>query len=243
MPRLARPFDSWDVLKLIALALMFIDHSGHFFFTQQQWLRAIGRGAPVIFLFLAGYASSYRFKRDIAGLAVAITFFDVLMTHHIHTQNILFTILLCRLLFDWMERNGRKIERPYEWYVGAIALSGFMIFFQYAGFGMLFALCGYMKRHSQYYAKELQQRFLQLTFITYGLLEAFLGSFTLGNTVLMTLVLFATYQLLWNFEIREIRANYCPAPLTALGKCISRYSGYVYAIQVIVAEWITGITF
>src|SRR5437868_3245740 len=102
-----RPFNTWDMTKLIALGLMFVDHAGYFYYPSDLWLRAIGRGAAPIFMFLAGFAASYRFKLDLFLLAALMTVADIAMQGHIHDQNILFSILIFRMIFDWLERHGR----------------------------------------------------------------------------------------------------------------------------------------
>jgi len=237
----ARALNSWDAIKLLALLLMFVDHSGHFYFTGEQWLRAIGRGAVPIFLFLGGFAASYRFKWDIFALALLMSVSDVLLTHHLRTQNILFTILLCRLIFAWLESKGRTIERPWEWYAGSLALIASIFAVQYGSFGMLFAISGYLARRSQYYPQALARRFLIASFIAYGIFSAFYAGFSPINTLLMSITLCAVYLLLSRLEIKNISAG--PHWLSRFLKLISYYTGYIYALHLIALEWITGVPF
>ena len=174
-PGAARPFNNWDAIKVLAVLLMFVDHSGAFIYPEDTWLRAIGRGAAPIFLFLGGYASSYRFNRELFWLGVAMTVSDTLLAGHLRPQNILFSILLCRMLFAWLEKHGKKITRPYEWYVGALVFVPISIFVvQYGSMGLIFAIGGYLKRHRDFYSPRLQRNFLLLAFITHGIIEAWL---------------------------------------------------------------------
>lgn len=50
----------YDILKVLALTCMVIDHVGYFFFPELFWLRRVGRIAFPIFLFLVWYNHSYK---------------------------------------------------------------------------------------------------------------------------------------------------------------------------------------
>ncbi|MDE3060694.1 MAG: hypothetical protein KGJ06_06755 [Pseudomonadota bacterium] len=242
-PSAVRPFNTWDAAKLLALALMFIDHAGYFFFSDDLWLRAIGRGAAPIFLFLAGFAASYRFKWDIFLLGAVMSASDVLLTGHLRTQNILITILICRAIFRWLEKRGRKIERPYEWYICALALTITIAFVQYGSYGFLFALCGYLQRPDHGYPQALQRHFRFLTFITYGVIQAACFEFSWFSTLVMTAVLGGVHALLSHMEIRPVDTSRWPAGLAQAAKLASYYTGYLYAFHLIALEWMTGLPF
>jgi len=238
-----RPFDSWDALKLLALILMFIDHSGHFFFTDEKWLRAIGRGAAPIFLFLGGFAASYRFKWDLFALALLMSVSDFLLTGHLRTQNILFTILGCRMIFAWLERRGRIIERPWEWYIGSLALFMSIFAAHYGSFGMLFAISGYLKRRRQHYPPALPRHFLILSFVTYGCYTQLFSQFSMPSLLLMVITLYGVWRLLDRLAIHDVQPVGIPPSLLRTAKLISYYSGYIYAFHLIALEWLTGIPF
>jgi len=239
-----RPFNSWDAAKLIALLLMFVDHSGVFFFPDQQWIRGLGRGAAPIFLFLAGYAANYRFQWDLLILALLISVSDLLLAGQLRTQNILFTILFLRLLFyTLLEKRGHIIERPYEWYVVSIVFLFTIVIVQYGTLGLLFAMCGYMQRRREHYTRAQRQRFMILTFITYCGVTVMLSQFSLLTTLCMIVSVSFVYALLWRLEIREIQCPRCPAWLMKLLKLTSYYTGYIYAFHLIALEWFTGVPF
>ncbi len=219
---------------------MFVDHSGHFFFTHEMWLRAIGRGAAPIFLFLAGFAASYRFRWDIFALAVLMSISDFCLAGHLHTQNILFTILGCRMILAWLERSGRSIERPWEWYVGSLALIMSVFVVQYGSFGMLFAVGGYMARRRRY-TQAQARHFLMASFIAYGIFWAVYTGFSPAECLLMAVTLYGVYFLLSRLEIKNISVN--PPWLSQFLKLVSHYSGYIYALHLIALEWLTGIAF
>lgn len=239
-PSALRAYNSWDAIKLVALVLMFIDHAGLFFFPDDDWLRAIGRAAAPVFLFLAGYSSHYRFRWDLLLLAIVMTTSGISVSGHVHALNILFTILMSRALFEWLEKRGRHITRPYEWYVGCVALFSSMVVFQYGTFGLLFAICGYMKSHPQYYPRAQTKRFMLLVFITYGCMCAYFNYDNLFDRLIMIASLTGAFVMLWNFKLYDISA---PAWFARPAKSLARYSGYIYAFHIIALEWITGIAY
>jgi hypothetical protein len=216
---------------------MFVDHAGYFLLGNAPAFRAICRGAAPIFLFLAGFASSYRFKWDIFALAALMSVSDFLLAGHLRTQNILFTILLSRAVFAWLERSDRRIEHPYEWYIGSLALFMSVFIVQYGSFGFLFAISGYLKRHRQYYPEALPRYFLIASFVTYGIYTQLFSQFPAIYLLLMILTLYGVYQLLSRLTIHAING---PPPLLRAGKWVSYYSGYIYAFHLIALEWITG---
>lgn len=238
-----RPLNSWDIAKIIALLLMFIDHAGIFYYTDQQWIRGIGRGAAPIFLFLAGFAASYRFKGDLLILAALMSISDFLLVGHLRPQNILFSILCWRLLFQWLERKGRVIERPYEWFVGSLACIASWFVVEYGTFGLLFAICGYMQRRPQLYAQPRQRRFMLVVFVTYAVFVAIFSEFSLASILCMAISLSGAYFLLSRLQLRDVPPGRLPGWLMRLLKWTSHYTGYIYAFHLIALEWLTGIPF
>ncbi|HEX2552412.1 MAG TPA: TraX family protein [Microvirga sp.] len=56
----ARPVTTTDLLKLVALVFVFIDHHGYFFDPANPWWRLFGRVAAPVFFFLIGFARTRR---------------------------------------------------------------------------------------------------------------------------------------------------------------------------------------
>jgi hypothetical protein len=236
-----RPFNSWDRLKLIALLFMFIDHAGVYFYLHDHWIRSIGRGAAPLFLFLAGYAGSYRFSGRLLALACLMQLSNMLSGHWDHPVNILFNILLCRAFLHWMERKGRYIEKPLEWFIvlALFAVPG-NVLVQYGTLGMLFAACGYMRRFPQRYSRALVVRFMLASLAVYA--GTFLLFFELNTAemALMAAVLLLDGRLMMGLELKNIDTGRCPAWLVHLLVSMSRYSGEIYAFHLIALSWATG---
>jgi hypothetical protein len=239
---ITRPFNSWDAIKVLALFLMFVDHAGYFFFNEQDshWMRAIGRGAAPIFLFLAGYASSYRFKWDLFALAALMTISDTLLVGHLRTQNILVTILLTRMLFYWVESRDTYIKHPYEWLIGAAFWLPTMLLTQYGTFGIIFGICGYVKRRHDLYPPHMHHDMLAIAFILFAATSIFTFRFDMIASIITTLVLTGVCWLLIRLELKPIHMPRTPRPVVWGLQQTAIYSGYIYAFHLIALEWITG---
>ena len=240
MARASRPLDKWDMVKIIGLLLMFVDHLGAYFFLDEQWLRAVGRGSAPIFLFLAGYASSYRFSPQLLLLGGLMVISNLLMGVRIFPLNILFTLLLCRGVIYWLEKHGKRIQKPHEWFISLAILSVPTFFvFQYGALGLIFAMCGYMKRRPERYSLKAQHGYLAAALMLHAALAALFLDLNLVSVLLTAPVLSFDYRLLARLEIRPVAAGRYPAWLTGLLTFSSRYSGYIYAIHLIIISWIT----
>jgi TraX protein len=230
-----RPFNTWDAMKLLGLLLMLVDHTGHFFFPHAMWLRAIGRGAAPIFMFLAGFASDYRLRWELVFLAVPLDLYNWFVAGHFQPMNILFTVICCRLILEKRQEPANRIRKPLEWYLICVAwiLSVFLI--QYGTLAMLFALCGYMKRFAADYTLKQRRIFWLLAFVTYAVFQSTYSFFsgTLGVVTISCVGL-----LLWRMEIRPIDLK--SHALVTAGKWTARHMAYIYAGHLAILMWFTG---
>lgn len=235
-----RPLNSWDMAKIVALLLMFVDHAGAYFLLDEQWLRAIGRGAAPVFLFLAGYAASYRFNWELLVLACLIVAPDIAMGEFPHTLNILFTILLVRAVLNGLEKRGKIIEKPWEWFVAcAIFIAPTCFLLQYGTLGLMFAASGYMQRRPALYNQRTRTWFLLGTFAAYAVTFEFFFGLTPLNFLLMLPVLAFDYRLLTRLDIRAVDTHRMPRWLVRALTLASHYSAYVYALHLIVIAGVT----
>lgn len=236
-----RPLTRWDALKIIGLVLMFVDHSGHFFLEDQQWLRGVGRACAPIFLFLVGFAPHYTFDKKLLGLALLLTASDWLVKGDINTLNILWSILLIRLILGHLEKREKYVLRLHEWVIGAIASFWTLMLFQYGSMGVLIALSGYVFRHKTHYAASTPQRFFYLAIVLYSLPPAFLGDFTITTNAIMAASLIGMCMLVEWFVKNPSALLPCPAPLVGGLKLCSRYTAFIYVAHLMILGWMTGL--
>lgn len=230
----------WDALKIIALLLMFVDHAGAFYYTEEQWLRAIGRACAPFFLFLAGFAPHYKFDKKLFFLALILTANDWWVKDAPNTLNILWSILLIRLLFAWLEKQGRFKLRLHEWFIATIPFLFLLPIIQYGPFGLLIGLCGYIYKHKTNYALQTPWRFLLLVMLFYAIICAWFSEFTLISTLVMVASLAAMIALIRWF-VRAPTANiHCPALLTPALKLCAQQSAIIYVVHLMLLAWLTG---
>lgn len=202
--RTARPFNTWDALKLLALVLMVIDHIGYFFFPDQMVWRALGRGAAPIFLFLTGFAPNSPLKWDLVVMATLMVAINIVVGGAVLPLNILATILIGRLLVRALEAERLRLNRPHEWLILLIFLFPTALIFQVGSIGLLFVLAGYMARQLARYAPRERGIFMAVTFCLYGILQCW----ALEMGAVMVLLTFATLAAVaffcWQLKIKPI---------------------------------------
>lgn len=230
------PLTRWDILKLVALALMFIDHAGAFHFEQEQWLRAIGRACAPIFLFLAGFAPHYRFSPRLLCFALLLTLVDWYVKGEPNALNILWSILAMRALLGWLERRGKMRLRLHEWCIASIPYLLLLGVLQYTPFWILFGLCGYVYKHQGHYAPKTPQYFLMIVVAFYAVVYATFSEFTLPSSMVMLVgLMLMLWLILW-----FVRAPLAAVSGPAWCKTLSRYSAEIYVGHLLLLIVITG---
>lgn len=152
----AEKITSYDYLKTFAVLTMVVDHIGFYFLKNTLgwedayiWCRAIGRLSFPVWLFLIGYSRSRDLSPRLmigAGVLVAA---DVLLGRAIFPLNILFTILLTRMLMGPLLSRALRGTASF-WLVNV----GFVLAFiptgtpvEYGSLGLIMAFLGYLTRH------------------------------------------------------------------------------------------------
>lgn len=234
-----RAFNGWDLLKVLAIVSMVIDHVAAYLYTTEEsiyWLRSIGRLAAPIFLFLTGYAKRYHFSKELCMLAFTLAAFDWIYFWHINTLNILWTILICRLIFNHFEKQGKIIQKPHEWFIGGLSLIALSTLFEYGSFGFLMAFSGYLLRHREHYTTKQVEIIAVLGFLVYWVWELTMPDPPV-EPILTTLAIMGGYYLCRVLPDKKL--NF-PGWLVAVLKPLARYSGYLYVGHLIVFMIISG---
>lgn len=233
--------NTWDALKLLALLYMFIDHLGYFILADTLWLRAIGRGAIPIFLFLTGYAPAARFRKDLLFLAAAMDVVNVLAGGLVLPVGILGTILIGRAMCRALDNGKLKLDKPYEW------LAVMVVFFIPTCFicmdgtlAMMFVMLGYMQRHAEAYpARERLYCFI-FVFAFQALWDKISFEFGVSEMLIVFAVMAFTGWLLWRMRVRDMAL---PATLqwSEPGlRLLSRYTLWIYALHFGAGQLLTG---
>lgn len=195
--------NSHDILKCVALLAMIIDHLGFYFFPEALWLRAIGRMAFPLFLFMVGYNANWRFDRWLVIGAVLVLLGNGLSGVPLFPLNILFSILLWRGVMGWLSQRPALINDLLLLWVAMLVVHLGLQFFiphgsvslvEYGVCGLMFALLGWHQRQGRA-DKPIRVAWL-VTLALYAILQTkgfgFSGgmaAYFITQTVLMGLLL------------------------------------------------------
>jgi peptidoglycan/LPS O-acetylase OafA/YrhL len=138
-----------DALKTFAVIIMIIDHVGLYFFSDEEWFRAIGRVGMPIWFFMAGYALSRDLPNKLLIGALILSVCDFVLFQRTFPFNALATIILIRMLIDPMMNFITRSR--YIFVIGCVLLVLFYVatnmVFEYGTLAFLFAVMGYLVRH------------------------------------------------------------------------------------------------
>lgn len=208
----ARRFNSYDALKLVALAAMTVDHVGFYLLPEWQWLRVIGRLAAPAFLFLVGYNGSYAFRWPLLVGACAVTLGDGLLHDLWYPQNILWTILLGRMALQWIERRQAA---------PLIVLAACLIWFlptavviECGTLGLVWMLFGRAIRREGHSRSSMVYGAVGLVGATAQTL--FVYEWSLAQDAALVLVNSLLWVAFWRFRVKDIGGG--TAPLRLLSK-------------------------
>ena len=249
MDRKALPVDitSYDLVKFAALALMIVDHMGHFFFPEEEWLRAIGRLSAPIWLFLIGYAKSRDFSPPLWIGILLLLASGLVFGGPILPVSILGTMLLCRVALDPLMDVIRRA--PIALYPVSLLLffatGATFPFFEYGSVAMLVVMLGYMSRNRDTLPFDRNQ-FLQYAMLVtagYFLVQCFLFfAFDFVQNIFVGLGLLIVLLGLTFFQPRyypEFTAK-TPKPLVWIIQTGGRYSLEFYVAHLILFKGIAA---
>lgn len=159
---LPRDLTSYDLLKTLAVILMIIDHIGHHFYPDEMWFRILGRFCVPMWFFLVGYARGTDCSKLLCGGAFVVLFSALVAGQFVLPLNILFTIIVIRLLRD---RFARAAFHSMDSLRGIYFILFFLtfptaIFFEYGAMGMMFALVGYSVRNQEAIFKHIERKYI-----------------------------------------------------------------------------------
>lgn len=238
----------YDILKVLALVLMIVDHIGFYFIKDENTYRLIGRLCVPIWLFLIGYARSRTIDRVLIGSALGISLLQAFWYQQFFTLNILWTIILLRLTLDplmrWIGSSENRLMGVT--FVFAMIALPTRILLDYGSFAWVLAMWGYLVRHGFTKEKSSPDRaFLTL----YGLLvlglyvciETLQFDFAAWQIPVLGLGCLALYPALALYLPRQIPAGqHLPAGLRYGISAIAHHTLAIYVLHLVL---IFGILF
>lgn len=226
----ARKLNSYDVLKSVAILSMVIDHAGMFFLPEYEWIRAFGRAAMPLFLFLVGYSNKYVFSPDLLILGLLLTLYKYVLGFSGLEANILFTIFMVRLTFGVLDRSGLLYKYPAEFMIFCIVISiPTVLFFEYGTLAFMFAYCGYAVRNIGI-DKPKTSIIIAVTILFDYLLQAYgSDSTSLTYFIIFSLVSVFLALVFTRFKLADIRIN--SGAINVLIMFLSRNALAIYVIH------------
>jgi len=233
--------NTWDAMKLLALAFMFTDHLGYFFLQDTMVLRAIGRGAIPIFLFLTGFAPVQRFKPDLLLLAAGLWALNLAEGGGVVPLGILGTILIGRGLCRLLDTGRLRLQRPYEWLAGMVLfmLPSYYLFMD-GTLALMFVLCGYMQQHAETYSSRMRLLCLVFVFAFETLWDCMAFQFNPADMLVVMTMMAFTGTLLWRFRVHTLTLPAAFAWAEPALRLLSRYTLWIYALHFSAGQLITG---
>jgi hypothetical protein len=202
--------NGFDVLKLVALAAMIIDHAGYFLLPDMLYLRAIGRMAFPLFFFLIGYSGVWSIKRDLVVWAALITACAVLTHQAVFPLDILVAVMVVRFAMSRMLARWEPTSRNLvNIFVLCIVWFPLFFWFEYSTTALLFAIGGYLKRKAP--EAKSTSAFLCCTMGWYLFLEGIVFfAFNLLAWICLLACLALAVDLMLHFSVAPVRRDSMP---------------------------------
>ncbi len=223
--------NSYDVLKLVALLTMIIDHVGYYLLQDVQWLRAVGRMAFPLFLFLVGYSGVWKIKHDIVIWAVLIAVCGMLTYQPLFPLSILVTILFVRLAMSLLVKHFTMTPLFLAiLYVACVALFPYFYWCDYSSIALLFAMSGYLQRQQP--RSTLSLTFLYAAMAVHFTIETTTFSFLFPAWLCMAVTLAWALNLMHCFTIRSVTGGPHRVLQWASRNTLPIYGGHVMLLMI-----------
>ncbi len=192
---------NYDLLKVLALVLMLVDHVGFYFFPDELWFRVIGRLCVPIWCFLIGYARSRDIGWPLWVGVLVVTMTNLITGGAIFPVTILATFLIIRLTIDWIARNIMISKESMITMAFVLTLIYWpsMMVVEYGAAAMVLALGGYSIREGNIWAKPIWIGAIILYFIS----QVVVFNFMAFQALALAIGLIPIGILLWRFAPME----------------------------------------
>lgn len=224
-----------DLIKVVAITLMIVDHLGFYFLDNNLALRLLGRGAAPLFYFLIGYAGKLNCRPSLFVYATILSLTSTFLSGKYFWANILFTFLIAHFILTKL-----PVKKMPNWLTTCLVLSLMLLntwiyaYIEYGTLGILISLSVYWHKEKPGYAG------LWLAFITiyYFLWQGL--TFHLFNATwsIYGLVIIGSFCLLLFYYYKLEKIYSYPKWLIKPTLIISRYSLEIYFFHLIIFQLI-----
>jgi hypothetical protein len=244
----SRGVTTTDVLKVVGVAMLLIDHYGLFFDPDQTWWRVFGRIAAPIFFFLIGFARTRSVPWTWIAFGIALTALDVWTSWDEGLQdtglNILLNFALLRVavlpLMEWIMRKRPPALAVFV--IGCVLLISLSdCFLEYGTSGWLWALLGLSVRIGQE-GPSPGYRWIRVALAlvaagAYVVRESIDHELSAEQVVTLAGMIAGLTAGLLAFRRTVLRVQ-PPAPFALLFRFCGRYSLEIYAITLFAMQFL-----
>lgn len=233
---------SIDILKLIAIITMIIDHIGFYFLEHSSHCFVIGRLAAPLFFFITGYVSVYKFKPVLLLGGIILTGTNFYFEEG--PINILINFMLIKWVLDKWDPCQTTIFRlilMVIWLLTLAYLWGDVILLEYDTLGLAYAICGRLQAGNSH--RNWISLFLASTLLIHfyqGLLWLeFKGEYNIIQSLLLILFIWLFFVMfLFRYQIFKFSAKIKDIILV-----LSRYSLEIYFLHYLIFQlvWFYGL--
>lgn len=233
--------NSHDLIKILAICAMVIDHVGRYLLANNVWMRVVGRLAAPQFFFLVGYSGSYKFKREILlyGLVlVTVTYITDSGTgfvDRIAPLNILLSFVLIKALLNRFDPAEQPTENLFALLIALVIFSfPSYLLIEYGTLGLGYAIGARLIRRRHEFAliwicTTVAVHFFYAMFFL-PILELDMAQQYIVPAIALLLVVFlANLTTFLRYGFRMFRVE--PRPLRTLAIFTSRHSLEIYVVH------------
>lgn len=218
-----------DLVKVMAVLFMTIDHVGAYMMPGELWLRALGRFAFPMFFLLVGYGRSTRIGQELWWGAWILLLVQIATYYPIFPLNALVSVMVCR----WALRLDDRYRLAERFPLESVAVLFFFNFFcqlfwEYGGMAVMFAFAGRMVQRG--YRDRRHIAFWVVTVVTYLLWQDASFAFTPLQLGVVVVGVIAVCVWFYQYEQREFALRLPRAADFSL-KLLSRYSLQYYVLH------------
>ena len=230
--------NSHDLVKVVALVIMTIDHVGAYLLPDDLWWRAVGRITFPVWFFLIGYARTNRIGADLRWGAVILIGANLWAYYPLFPLNALVSIMVCRLLLRLADRFALIEKRPLECFVVLFFANVVLtLFWEYGTLAVMFAFGGRMVRMGL--VGWTYALFWVLATLSFVLWQSAAFDFTQTQLAFVTFGTAAVCVALYNYEQADLGVR-LPRAIDFTVKLLSRYSLEYYVVHRVLFQMIAA---
>lgn len=229
LDRYGQRLNTHDVIKIVAVLLMLVDHIGLYFFDNNQWCRLIGRAAAPLFFLLIGSVAKLRLRPTLFIYGALLSLSASLLHQHLWL-NILVSFLAIDGILKWLPPQRLAMWQQILFFAVCIMLNFFL--YHWLEYGTLGLMLAFSARLNVF--KTTPAFFwLVLSLFCYAIWEGSSFQFFQSPLQLISFIslMVVVFFIMWLYRFKTLPQY--PQFLLLPSLLISRYSLEIYFFHLI----------